>query len=266
VPGGRARWTIALLACLVLAAGAGVQLAGGDVPNPIYLWFYAHLPFFDRLWFPYRFASVAFIPAVVLVVSLWRRLGAGTLSGAVLFCAGLGVQIWHGDWPLRHHDARPPAALAVLTSGSGGVIVTPIGIQHDGLMWQTEYGLPTFGGMGESAPIFWPEGYRKRLRNTFIRAVADAGRHPGKIVEWSEADRAAIEALGFRWVVLRLDLAAELGGPSAPDAARASVERILGTTPRSSDDRVVVWSLSDPSHLPVRPGPIAPGSSGDTFP
>jgi hypothetical protein len=133
-------------------------------------------------------------------------------------------------------------------------------------MWQTEYGLPTFGGMGESAPIFWPEGYRKRLRNTFIRAVADAGRHPGKIVEWSEADRAAIEALGFRWVVLRLDLAAELGGPSAPDAARASVERILGTTPRSSDDRVVVWSLSDPSHLPVRPGPIAPGSSGDTFP
>ena len=261
VPGGHARWSVALVVCLVLGLGAGIRLESGEVVgNPFYLAFYAHLPFFSRLWFPYRFAAVAFIPTVILITSLWRQLGARTAVAAVLAVGGLAGQAWSGDWPFRHHDARPPAVLEVLATAPGGVLFLPVGIQHDALMWQTTFQRPMFGGMGESAKIFWPVGYRRRLHDPFVTALTMAarGRLPSRPP--TPEDRDPIRALGFRWVVLRLDLVAEQGGLDAPDPARSAVGDVIGSVPMAADERVVVWDLDAPARrTPAQPeGPAAP--------
>lgn len=247
VPGGRGRWIAALLVTLLFGLGAGVPVGEAVIPNPPYVLLYQYLPFFDRLWFPYRFAAVAFVPAVVLVVGLWQRLGARGWMLAAFVAGSLGTNVARGTWPFRVHDARAPEPLLAMREVGGAVIVVPMGIQHDGLMWQTAFGLPTFGGMGESAPVFWPEGYRRRLKNPFVRALAEAANGRGRPFE--PHHRAAIEDLGFRWVVLRLDFVAERGAEKGvpPEKAReravANVEAAVGAPPVGRDERVAVWRL-----------------------
>lgn len=243
VPGGRGRWVAALLVTGVLALGAGVRVGeGASVPNPIYLWLYEHLPFFDRLWFPYRFASVMFLPAIVLVAAWWERLGARTWLAALLVVAGLGGQAARGDWPFRSHDARPPAALDVLATRPGGVVFLPMGIQHDGLCWQTFFDRPTFGGMGESAPIFWPDGYRRRMKNAYAAALAGAARRR-PVDPVADSARDEVVGWGFSWVVLRLDLVEERSGAAARAPTVSAVEAVVGHPPEAVGDEVVVWAI-----------------------
>lgn len=248
VPGGRARWVAALVVTGVLGLGLGFPVGDRVVGNPVYALLYEHLPFFKRLWFPYRFAQVAFVPALVLIVAWWRATGARTAVVALLV-AGLAVQVHRDTWPFPHLDARCPEPLARL-QGPGAVIITPIGIQHDGLIWQTTFARPTFGGMGESAPVFWPDAYKKRLRTGFIRALSDASQ--GQARPYKPQEREAIERLGFGFVALRLDFVAERATRNRkdPEAAKARARELttlaVGAPPVAEDERVAVWSLRGP--------------------
>jgi hypothetical protein len=253
VPGRRWVWALGLAVVVVMALGAGIDpwRDGGDpsqarIPNPVYLFMYAHLPFFDRLWFPYRFASVGFVVAIVLVVAWWRALGARGWLLAAMVTGTLGQQAWRGDWPLRHHDARSPEVVTqAVESAPGAVLFLPMGIQHDGLMWQTWWWRPTVGGMGESARIFWPDGYGRRIRRPFIRALGDAARGKPPKATWSPADAAELRNLGVTWVILRLDLVREThgGGEAAAEAATRFVTEVMRAEPRAGDERVKVWRL-----------------------
>jgi hypothetical protein len=173
---------------------------------PQYMLLYRHLPFFDRLWFPYRLAVVAFIPASLVIGAMAGLAPRPRLALAALVVVGLGGQLVTGSWPFNHRHSRAPALIASLKKEGGGVIFLPMKIQHDGLMWQTEFQLPTFGGMGESAPIFWPEHWRQRLNNSLIKSLRGAAIDPKQERRVVKRDRESLEKEGFRWVILRRSL------------------------------------------------------------
>ncbi len=259
----RSRWTVALLALVFLGIGAGVRVGDTLIPHPVYLLLYRYLPFFDRLWFPYRIAAVAFVPATFLLVHTWRRLGSRPWVAVVGLALSLAGQL--AIWPFPTHDPRPPALVIDLTRSPGGVIFTPMRIQHDGLAWQTFFQRPTFGGMGESASVFWPRGYKERMRNGFIRALSDATTRPDHPTDHAPAQRAQIERLGFRWVVLRPSLVRQLADVESDrtgtvvdpevrvDAAITRTTAVIGSAPVGSEGDAVVWDLAAPPGEPVPP-------------
>lgn len=241
------RWWAAWGLLVLLGIGPALHVAGKTVVMPQYMVLYRHLPFFNRLWFPYRFASVAFVPATLLVVAALPVGRAGRLATAALVAVGLGGQAWYGTWPLPAKDVTcPPVLLSLREEPAAAVVFLPLRLQHEGLLWQTRFGLPTFGGMGESAPAMWPTGWRRQLDNPFVRALrgaaADATTPP-----FTPDDRAKVRALGFRWIVLRRDLVQgeleRVGHGGSVDSAAAKTATVLGAPPAAVDGALLVWDL-----------------------
>ncbi len=283
IPGGRGRWVAALLFVIAFAGGTLFRLGESTVVMPHYMVLYRYLPFFDRLWFPYRMAAVAFIPAAILVGSACALLPRPRLAVGVLAAVGLLAQVWAGTWPFNHRVARAPAMVADLKNHGGGVIFLPMNIQHDGLMWQTDFQLPTFGGMGESAPLFWPAEFRKRLNNSLIKNLRGAAMTPAQPRKIVQKQRELIENEGFRWVILRRSLLEtelkrqlELTPGSFDKDARmdetiAALSALLGSGPVGVDGDAVMWDLRggyvpDPAWAPTpeRLADRAWGGSGPT--
>lgn len=226
----------ALIVPLVFALGPVIELGGVSIRNPPYLILYNLDPFFRRLWFPYRAASVLFLPAALLLGPLLVR--RPLLIGALGL--GLGWQAWGGVWPAAYHAALPPPLIANLAQEEGKLIFLPMRIQSDALMWQTTFQQPTFGGMGESAPAFWPEGYKRLQSNRFIRALRRASTEPGKDEPFTPADVEAITRLGYRWVVLRPSLLHEgVEKTSAIDA----ISTVLSAQPLGEEGDAVLWEV-----------------------
>jgi hypothetical protein len=248
----RPRWAVMLIVGLVVAVGP--ILIAGDPPvlwTP-YMLLYRVLPFFNRLWFPYRVLGVAFVPACLLIGAWAARFR--WLPGMILTLS-LAGQAFVSVWPLSWHSAASPPLLTSLRKEGGALIFMPFKVSHDGLMWQTEFELPTFGGMGETAPAFWPADFRPRLSNGYIRALRGAVMVPARAVPFAPQERNAIANAGFRWVALRisqLDMevarAAERGGAPA-DKRRSRLEavqmtsRVVGSEPVGLDGDVVLWDM-----------------------
>ncbi len=256
---GRAAW-IALVAVFVaFAFGPAVVLDNGTpLTFPWYVAAQTFVPFFDRLWFPYRMMVVTFAAASLLIGGwLGAALSArrAPFALAALVALGLAGQAYVYVWPFNTHDPRPPAMLETLRSEGGGLIYVPFRVQHDGLMWQTRIGLPTFGGMGESASLFWEKPFRARLNNPFIRAVRGAAMLPAARVTFDPRHREEIERLGFRWIVLRIDLVQQeilrqaelhdLDAPTGPTtlAAAENISRVVGSPPVGLDQTALLWDL-----------------------
>ena len=263
LPGGRARWIVAFLFVLAFAGGTRFRWGELTLLMPQYMVLYRHVPFFDRLWFPYRMASVLFIPASIFIAILvantrWPR---GLL--AALVALGLAGQALVGTFPFNHHRASPPELVRSLREHGGAVIFLPMKMQHDGLMWQTEFALPTFGGMGESAPLFRPKDFRRRLNNSLIKSLRGAAITPNQPRTTQPRDRASLEAEGFRWVILRRTLLeSELQRqldtmPERFDKRERIVEvidgitRVLGAPPVGVDGDAVVWDLRGTLQVPA---------------
>ena len=248
----RPRWAAMLIVGLMVAVGP--ILIAGDPPvlwTP-YMLLYRVLPFFNRLWFPYRVLGVAFVPACLLIGAWAARFR--WLPGMILTLS-LAGQAFVAVWPLSWHAAASPPLLTSLRQEGGAVIFMPFKVSHDGLMWQTEFELPTFGGMGETAPAFWPADFRPRLSNGYIRALRGAVMVPARAVPFAPQERNAIANAGFRWVALRvsqLDMevarAAERSGAPA-DKRRSRLEavqmtsRVVGSEPVGLDGDVVLWDM-----------------------
>jgi hypothetical protein len=257
VLGGRRRWLVAAVVLLVLALGPAISTRTEVVLSlPWYTWLQRTLPFFVRLWFPYRMVGVALLVLVPLAGALlarsrWPR---ATLAGVVT--AALATQSLVGTWPYNHHVMRSPRLLTLLREQGGALLFVPFRVQHDGIAWQTEFMLPMLGGMGESAPVFWPPGYKDLLGNGVIRALRAAATSGATAPDPSTAARASLDRLGYRWVVLRPSLVqAELRkvytmrGELHVDYAAGTreaidnVTRTVGAPPVGADEDVVLWDL-----------------------
>ncbi|MES2640549.1 MAG: glycosyltransferase family 39 protein [Myxococcota bacterium] len=255
IPGGRWRWIAALLVVLAFAGGTMFRAGGAVLVMPHYMVLYRYLPFFDRLWFPYRMAAVAFIPAALLLGAMVAMTPRPRLVLGALVALGLAGQVAVGTWPFNHRYTRAPPMVASLHEEEGNVIFLPMKIQHDGLMWQTEFQRPTFGGMGESAAIFWPEKYHKRLNNSLVKALRGAAITPAQPKNVAKKDRALLEKEGFRWVLLRRSLLEselrrqlDVTGATFDKYARIgetidAISRVLGTAPVGVDGDTVMWDL-----------------------
>ncbi|MCB9778200.1 MAG: hypothetical protein H6742_06535 [Alphaproteobacteria bacterium] len=277
----RPRWIGAWVLAIAFALGPVVPLGEGGLEMPHYLWAYRHVPFFDRLWFPLRLVVIAMLTATVLLGMLLDRLEdlrrerlarlPAALLPALLLVVGLVEQHRVLAYPLLDRAFVPPRIYSVIGDNGGGLIELPIGMAKVSLAWQPVHEQPTFGGMAENAPIFWPDGYRERLGNSFISYLRRITRDPDRDFEWRDKDRAEIEALGFRWVVLdRQMLDADIHRWSfarrksdeeilqAPFLAQQDLIEQLGA-PVMVEGRLVVWDLQGGAEVPPDLAPTEQG-------
>ena len=279
----RLRWAGLVVVALFFALGPTLPF-GGTPQEPLWSWpyliAYNGMPFLDRLWFPYRLAVIAFLGvalgmgAVVSRVELlrarWVPVVPALALPLLLVGTNLAEQHRHLAFPLLHRDLTPPAVYGVIAEEQGALIEMPIGLARISIAWQPVHGQPTFGGMAENAPVFWPPGYKQRFKNTFVKRLRQATRDPTDIREHRERDRSRLEAEGFRWVVLDRQLvdsdvhrwpwsrdASAAQVDQAPFLAQARVEEALGP-PTMVEGALVVWDLrgelTPPAALRPTPG------------
>jgi hypothetical protein len=255
----RGIWGLGMVAALLFAIGPQLSV-GIDLPMPHYLLAYHVLPFLERLWFPYRWIVMAFFSCCVglgLVVSDviehgWK--GRRWAVPLMMLPLALIEPASLGGFPIKAQVWAPPAVYGEIAKLRGGLIELPMEVSRASLMAQPVHQQPLFGGMGETAPVFWPEGFRHQIGNHFIRALRTAARTQDPLGSFSPADRERIQDQGFRWVVLdRHTLMRVLDEsvwwrahpsdrPSAGAWAVLRLSAILGP-PVAADGALVVWDL-----------------------
>ncbi len=241
-----ARWWVGAFLCLIIGLGPGLRHGESVEVNVPYMVLYRYLPFFNRLWFPYRFASVIFLVAALAIAATLpaRRL---RVWAVVLAAVGLAEQTRNAAYPFTWHDLRAPQLLVEAGKQGGALIFLPFRIQHDGLVWQTFFDMPTFGGMGESAPVLWPREFKRQLSTPFAQALrlASTGQEP--LPTLPPGSLQPLTSRGFRWVALRRDLVhieqMHLHSIPDPEIAVTRVSSILGA-PVGVDGPVVLWDLA----------------------
>jgi len=211
---GRGRWFGAFLLVVLMSLGPIFYSpwTPGEVVLPFYMLAYHYLPFFDRLWFPYRGLAVAFVPVCVAVgivaerVYRWRP--PALWAALPLFAlATMAEQHRWAIFPFVVKDLTVPKVIRLVQQHGGYVIHLPVGVNQPSIVWQTFHGQPMFGGMGENAPLLQPEGWRQRMRNSFVRTLLESTRDPEESRAYNKKQREMFQDEGFRWVILHRDLA-----------------------------------------------------------
>ncbi len=226
---GRARGRLVvaalLLTGLVVAAGPVLRVGGLELPNVPYLTMISAAPLLRRLWWPQR-AMVLVSAGLALGVAhllsraeaRWRPLLIVVALPATLSWA---LELRGADLaPLPTWSAAVPRVYQCLRHGgdAGALIELPYASSQAHLFYQAVHGRKIFGGMVEDNLTFTPAGQVAfRESNSFIGALLAAARDeaPGPV---DEADRIAVGALGYAYVVF--DRAAY----APPGAAGARVD------------------------------------------
>jgi hypothetical protein len=264
------------------------QVPAEGIVMPHYMAAYAYVPFFDRLWFPYRLVVVVFLGLAICIGGLVDRMTLRRPSAAW----GLGLALVIGTcleqsrnlaYPLVHRDMTPPTVYEWIGEQGGGLVELPMGIGRVSIAWQAVHEQPTFGGMAENASLFWPQGYKERIRkNRFVRDLRNVTRKPAEFECCDLANQVAgIESLrseGFRWVVLDRHLvdadlhryaygrdASEEQVMSAPFDAQDRLIAALGE-PVAVEGPLVVWDLDMSAKAPEDLIPTAENLSTRTWP
>jgi hypothetical protein len=232
---------------------------------PHYMAAYAWLPYFDRLWFPYRLIVLSFLGLSLGLGGLVDRVEQSGKGRALLLALGLvalstAEQSRNLAYPLVHRDMEAPSVYEWIGEQGGGLVELPMGIGRVSIAWQAVHEQPTVGGMAENASLFWPDGYKERLRdNHFLRELRKVTRRPNTFLCCDQASvKAGIGALeeeGFRWLVLDRHLvdadlhryaygrdAKEEQILSAPFDVQARLIEGLGD-PVAVDGSLVIWDL-----------------------
>lgn len=253
----RLRWLGLVL--ITLAFSIGPQTPTDPVvPMPHYMLAYNHLPFFDRLWFPYRMLGVTFVGLALGLGTLVSRVRSWRwvwVVPVVLVLTTMVEQNRHLAYPLLHRDLTPPSVYTAISEVGGALIELPVGISKVAIAHQPVHGQPVFGGMGENAVVLWPPGFNRRMSNTFIQFLRSMTRDPQSPTPFRREHITTFKAEGFRWVVMDRRLVesqlrdrpwAERAAP--PEVARAafiaqeSMIAVLGQ-PWAVEGALVVWDL-----------------------
>lgn len=223
----RRRWRLALLAGLAVLLGMGPLLrldAGtGDASITLPMAWLAHLPGWERFWWPYRWLGVAIPAFAALAAMLPRRTWQAALLGsALLLEAGIGLRglVW-SPYP------SPPAV-------QGPAVLVPLGATSNALVGLLPTGTRVDAGLAFSAgPQVRGEAWeQRRVESPLMRAldtVSEGGRAPRLSDEELTRD-------GFRSVVVQRALVSP--------RALVQLERLLGEP--EVDGLIVVYRLPEP--------------------
>ncbi|MEY3211920.1 MAG: hypothetical protein RIT28_2401, partial [Pseudomonadota bacterium] len=214
-PGLRGVMLALAVPSLILSVGPVLLIGDRGLPNPLYNALVIAVPPLRRLWFPERALFLVALAQALAVGALWARLEAPKVRAGVALAVALvwGLELRAGGFaPLPSWDARPPAAYQCLAEGPpGAVIDLPERWSAAHLYYQTVHGRPIFGGMLEgNAQFSPPEITTLRAQNSLWRAL-EAATQPGpsgrgaRETRVRAEDKAALGALGYRFVVLRRD-------------------------------------------------------------
>ncbi len=266
-------WWIGGLLCVAMAFGPGIRFGETLIVNVPYMVVYRYLPFFNRLWFPYRLVScILLVGALGIAASLPAR--GVRLWAVLLAAAGLWQQSATRAYPFTWHDVRAPRLLVEAGKEGGALVFLPFRIQHDGLVWQTSFRLPTFGGMGEPAPVLWPPTFKRQLSTPIAQGLRMASAGTGPLPTLPPDALRPLEGHGFRWVALRRDIvleeSARMTTLPSPEEALLRVTELLGE-PVGVDGAVVLWDLkrawTPPAEFTPTPAALsAKGWSASTQP
>jgi len=269
---GRWRWLPILGVILLFSLGpsATMPFVDGRPVMPHYMAAYHYLPFFDRLWFPYRMLVMAMLVGSLafgfLVMRLERKIKLLPLEVpvlVVLFAGATAVeQSRYGIFPFVAKDLSPPEVFEWMGEqegeGSQAVIGLPFGPGQPNIVWQVLHERPLWGGMGENATLLWPDGLRRRTRNAFYRALMQAIRQPHEPLDelrYPKNQRDKLVKLeGFRWVVLDRRIMEQEFRSELKDEGKAAVRgitekillglnRVVGSSPVAAEGQWVVWDL-----------------------
>ena len=273
---GRRRWVGVLLMGLLLATGPLQTIGDRDVRMLHYLVLYNRLPFFDRLWFPYRALSICFIAASLGLGFVVKRLAdiaryqlwpaQPVLIGLSTAMLGLNVfgQLREHTYPFVVRDVTLPGLYPWMARFGGAVLDLPAGINQPAIVHQTRHGLPLIGGMGESAEVFWPRAYRDRMKqNAELRHLVRLVRHPERERASTGFDLERFAGTGVGWVALHRDLVdSELNRFALAKTPEVREESVFQATrrlidllgePAAAEGPLVVWRVG----ADVGPAPLA---------
>ncbi len=256
------RW--AVVGALAFVIAVGPLPAGWS--NPAYIGLMAAFPPMRRLYWPVRALALTVPLAALGTAAVARRLPPRRrLLALALPAAILAEAVARGQLPLGAWSPEVPRAYHCLAALDGALIELPYGEDHDPLLHQTVHEKPIFGGMNERSRSLVPaEHQREREANSWLHAVVLAGTNPRDRSPWTEADREAIHALGYRWIALRVEPLLKhgraRGGWQRLRAARFRLRELAGEPVYRDDDTLVYAPWGDA--FPCGPGAAPPAPGG----
>lgn len=266
-PGRWDRWTALSMGgvATLLAMGPIVLVGESLLPNWPYILLADALPFVRRLWWPGRaFVVVGLVMGlgvVVALATLARRWGRPVQVGAVALLLGSTGWELHGQdvLPMPTWSAQVPAGYRCLAGGPpGAVLELPFNWTQAHLWYQTAHKRPIFGGMLEDNTAFTPaETQALLLNNSFVSSLLTTSAVGQTADAPAPEDKAALHALGYRYVLLQKDAYAahrDQEESGAQKIKRTQLRRMgqalgrLAGPPVYSDRRVALYApWGDPS-------------------
>ncbi len=261
---------LALGGALVVASGPAFVVGDALVPNRAWIALVAEVDALRRWWWPGRavflvHVLVAPLLAVVLAAVPWRR-GARVLAGLGLLAVLLAPLRREALLPMATWDAAVPDTLACLAAAPpGAVIDVPLLVDQKNLWFQTVHRHPILGGMLLKKPAFAPAAFAAfRHEDPLVAALDLIGEkhYTRDVAPATEAQRMALVARGYRYVLARVDAFArprtdargQTTWVSEWSRPRRQLLSLLGP-PAAEDAALAAWTLDG--------APLCGDSGGD---
>ncbi len=257
-----------VLGGLVVASGPAFVLGEALVPNRAWIALVAEVDALRRWWWPGRAVFLVHVVAApllaVLLAAVPARFGARFITGVTLLLAIAVPLRREALLPLATWDATVPATLTCLADApAGAVIDLPLLVDQKNLWFQTVHQHPVLGGMLLKKPAFAPAAFATlRAEDPLVRALDAVGdrQYTRDIPPATDAERAALVARGYRYVLARVDAFARpvtnragvTTWESEWSRPRRQLLALLGA-PAAEDPALAVWTL-DGGSLPCEPG------------
>ncbi|MEC7984515.1 MAG: glycosyltransferase family 39 protein [Myxococcota bacterium] len=256
----RKLWLGLLLVSLAIATGPVFFWGQQEYPMFHYILMYRILPFFSRLWFPYRMISIALL-AGIIGIGFWLDQQKKYVWPMVITIVGLNL--WEQSdlykVPLLNQKWDYPKMYEEMAPYDGAIIELPIGYVRESILWQAVHKRPTFGGMGENLSLFHTPEHKARLKKPLYRYLRKIVFFPHRDFEPPSLDLALRE--GFRFVVLDRRIVSGIymrnGHKNTEERLEQLIQRLndLFGQPWLEEDAYLVWnigkSLPNSTRLPV---------------
>ena len=249
-------WWMALVISLLVATGP-FYLVGEEIkPLYHYIFLYKTLPFFSRLWFPYRMVSLSLLLAIIGIGFMLNQLrGRWRWISLLLVVVHIAAQVQTYCVPLLNHTWVEPRVYSEMKKEPGAIIELPIGFVRRSILWQSQHSLPTFGGMGENLPLLMPKEHRMRLKSSLFRHLQKVYSFPEKSFDPPPIQDALDQ--GFRYVTLDMSIVVGDYRRRFSDKALENKQRVILRyqeifgNPSFIEGTLWVWDLTKDVHKPI---------------